>query len=93
MNDTKVVSIDSTGCKVTGWVYSAEDFEPVISATVMDTENPKNGVATDFDGKFTLTVSSLNSEIIVSYIGFVDYKFNPPNMGRQSPRICHSGCW
>ena len=75
MNDTKVVSIDSTGCKVTGWVYSAEDFEPVISATVMDTENPKNGVATDFDGKFTLTVSSLNSEIIVSYIGFVDYKF------------------
>ena len=80
MNDTKVVSIDSTGCKVTGYVYSVLDYEPVIGATVMDEENPKNGVATDFDGKFTLTVSSLSSEIIVRYIGYVDHKFKPSEL-------------
>ena len=80
MNDTKVVSIDSTGCKVTGYVYSVLDYEPVIGATVMDAENPKNGVATDFDGKFTLTVSSLSSEIMVRYIGYVDHKFKPSEL-------------
>ncbi|MBO4721479.1 MAG: carboxypeptidase-like regulatory domain-containing protein [Muribaculaceae bacterium] len=80
LSSTKVEKCDSTGCKVTGWVYSADDFEPVIGATVMDEENQKNGVGTDFDGKFTLTVSSLNSEVRVRYIGFVDYKFKPSEL-------------
>ena len=43
--------------------------ETIIGASVVEKGNPSNGVATDIDGAFTLTVSSANSEIEVSYIG------------------------
>lgn len=43
--------------------------ETIIGASVVEKGNPSNGVATDIDGAFTLTVPSANSEIEVSYIG------------------------
>ena len=38
--------------QVSGTVYD-ENNEPVIGASVVQQNNPKNGVATDFDGHFT----------------------------------------
>lgn len=58
--------------KVTGVVISAEDNEPVIGAHVSEKAKPGNGTATDFDGKFTLTVASAKSHIIVKYMGLAD---------------------
>ena len=46
-----------------------ETNEPVIGATVAQKSNPKNGTATDFDGKFTLNVPP-GTVITVSYIGY-----------------------
>ena len=40
---------------ITGTVISESDNEPVIGATVM-VKGTQRGVATDFDGKFTLDV-------------------------------------
>ena len=62
----------SANFKVTGVVISAEDNEPVIGAHVKEKAKPGNGTSTDFDGKFTLTVESAKSHIIVSSVGLAD---------------------
>ena len=68
-----LVSLAATAqVKVTGVVISAEDNEPVIGAHVSEKAKPTNGVATDFDGRFTITVPSLKSHIIVKYMGLAD---------------------
>ncbi|WP_428232549.1 SusC/RagA family TonB-linked outer membrane protein [Flavobacterium sp.] len=43
--------------------------QPLPSANVVE-KGGKNGVTTDFDGKFSLTVQNANAILIVSYIGF-----------------------
>jgi TonB-linked SusC/RagA family outer membrane protein len=46
--------------------------EPIIGASVFE-KGTKNGTVTDVDGNFTISVSN-NSEVEVSYIGFVPQK-------------------
>lgn len=46
---------------------------PVIGATAME-PNTTNGVITDFDGNFTLTVPA-NSTVLVTCLGYKDYTF------------------
>lgn len=53
---------------ITGTV-SDETGEPIIGATVIE-KATTNGVATDFDGKFSLNVNT-GSTIEISYIGFI----------------------
>ena len=68
-----LVSLAATAqVKVTGIVVEAETNEPVIGAHVSEKAKPTNGTATDFDGKFTITVPSYKSHIIVKYMGFAD---------------------
>lgn len=58
---------------VSGIVTSAEDNEPIIGASVM-IDGTKNGVATDIDGKFSITTEKANPTITVSYIGMITVK-------------------
>lgn len=53
---------------VHGTVISRNDGEPLIGATVLS-DATKNGVATDLDGNFTLSVPE-NSTLTFSYIGY-----------------------
>ncbi|MDE6835380.1 MAG: SusC/RagA family TonB-linked outer membrane protein, partial [Muribaculaceae bacterium] len=53
---------------VHGTVISRNDGEPLIGATVFS-EATKNGVATDLDGNFTISVPQ-NSMLSFSYIGY-----------------------
>ena len=46
-----------------------ENNEPVIGASVVQQTNPKNGVATDIDGHFTLNVPA-GTKIKVTYVGY-----------------------
>lgn len=46
-----------------------ENNEPVIGASVVQQNNPKNGVATDIDGHFTLNVPA-GTKIKVTYVGY-----------------------
>ncbi len=46
-----------------------EQGEPVIGATIVVKDSPGVGVATDVDGKFTLTVPE-NAILIISYVGY-----------------------
>lgn len=51
-----------------GTVLDAETNEPLIGVTVMPVGGGQ-GIATDLDGKFTLTVPSKVKEVKVSYVG------------------------
>lgn len=59
--------------KVTGTVIGAEDGEPLIGATVAEKGNFGNGVSTDFDGNFSITVPN-GATLIVSYVGCKPYE-------------------
>ncbi|MDE6144351.1 MAG: carboxypeptidase-like regulatory domain-containing protein, partial [Muribaculaceae bacterium] len=52
-----------------GTVVDAANNEPLVGATVMPIGGG-HGVATDIDGKFTLTVPSGVKEVQVSYVGY-----------------------
>lgn len=54
---------------ITGVVVDAENNDPLVGATVMPVGS-QNGVATDLEGQFTLTITSSVKEITVSYIGY-----------------------
>ncbi|MBQ7942083.1 MAG: TonB-dependent receptor [Muribaculaceae bacterium] len=54
--------------KVSGTVIEAGTGEPLIGATVMPVGGG-NGVATDIDGKFTMTVPNNVTKIKVSFVG------------------------
>jgi len=54
---------------VQGKVVSKTDGEPIIGASVLDTNQKTNGTITDIDGNFTLSVEN-GTELLVSYIGF-----------------------
>ena len=53
-----------------GTVLDASDNEPLVGATIMPVGGGQ-GVAADFDGKFTLTVPANVKKAKVSYVGYV----------------------
>jgi len=53
---------------ITGKVVD-ENHEPLIGATVLE-EGTQNGVITDVEGQFTLTLQSPKSQIHISYTGY-----------------------
>ena len=55
--------------KITGKVVDIKG-EPVIGASIME-KGTSNGTITDLDGNFSLKVSSNQSSIEISYIGYV----------------------
>lgn len=55
--------------KVSGKVFSQDDGEPVIGASVM-VEGTKTGSITDIDGQFTIEVPN-GKKLVISYIGMV----------------------
>ncbi len=58
---------------ITG-IVKDESGEPIIGANVIE-EGTTNGVITDFDGKFSLSVSS-NAVVKISYIGYTEQNFS-----------------
>ena len=54
--------------RVSGTVYTADDGEPAIGATVRVLENPSNVIDTDFDGKYEISVNA-GQTLEFSYVG------------------------
>ncbi|NRD24647.1 TonB-dependent receptor [Winogradskyella litoriviva] len=63
---------------VKGKVVSSSDNMPLPGASVLE-KGTTNGTQTDFDGRFTLEVSSNASIISVSYVGFKTQDVNVTN--------------
>ncbi|MEI3055382.1 MAG: TonB-dependent receptor [Phocaeicola plebeius] len=70
-NDLKSYSQDlgPEKVKLTGKVLDSSG-EPIIGANVKE-KNSLNGTITDLDGNFSIIVSSDNSDLLVSYIGYI----------------------
>ena len=56
--------------KTISGVVSDEEGMPLPGVNIIE-KGTSNGVATDFDGKFTITVSNNNAILSVSYVGFI----------------------
>tara|TARA_R110002020_G_scaffold63170_2_gene168703 strand:+ start:63708 stop:66506 length:2799 start_codon:yes stop_codon:yes gene_type:complete len=65
---------------ITGTVVDSELGDPLPGASVM-VKGTTNGVATDFDGNFTIEVPTGSGTLIVSYIGFVSKNVNFSQVG------------
>lgn len=66
--------------KVTGIVYSEEDGQPVVGASVL-VKGTTIGTTTDIDGKFLLSVPSSGKTLKVSYIGMISQEVTvKPNL-------------
>ena len=72
----KAASVNQNTRKVTG-VVKDENGEPVIGASVVEV-GTTNGIMTDMDGKFELSVKA-NGSLQVSYVGFVTQTIKPGN--------------
>ena len=59
--------------RISGTVIEGGSDLPVIGASLM-VEGTTNGVITDLDGKFDLSVPK-GSNVVVSFLGFTDYTF------------------
>lgn len=62
---------------ITGVVTSAEDGEPLIGASVQVKGNPSQGVATDIDGNYTISVPAVHLPRSQSHL-FPDQFFQSP---------------
>ncbi len=60
--------------QVTGTVISTEDNLPIIGASILE-KGTTNGVVTDLDGKYAITVGSAESIIQFSYTGLETVEF------------------
>ncbi len=67
-----VANQQSQGVKLSG-VVTDNNGQPLPGASIIE-KGTSNGVQTDFDGKFTLTITDAKSLVIVSYIGFITQK-------------------
>ena len=63
------VTLYAQTINVTGTVTEASTGQPLPGVNVI-VKNTSVGTSTDFDGKFTLNSVSLNSTLVVSYVGF-----------------------
>lgn len=63
-----VLGVRAQSINVKGTVYSEDDMEPVIGASVM-VKGSKAGTVTDVDGQFRLSSVPAGSKLVVSYLG------------------------
>src|SRR5680860_1692368 len=54
---------------ITGTVTSADDTLGLPGVNVVE-KGTTNGVVTDFDGEYSITVSSDNATLVFTYVGF-----------------------
>lgn len=55
--------------QITGTITDA-NAQPLPGANILE-KGTTNGVQTDFDGKFSITLSNPNATLVISYLGFV----------------------
>lgn len=55
---------------VSGTVVAQDDGQPVVGASIV-VQGTKTGTLSDLDGRFTISVPSSNTKLVVSYIGMV----------------------
>lgn len=47
-----------------------EDGSPLIGVNIYEKDNPSNGVTTDYEGMYTISVEGTNAVLVFSYLGY-----------------------
>ena len=68
---------------ISGVVISSEDNEPLIGATVSVKGNPTQGVITDINGQFQLSVEAGTKMLVVSYVGMKTQEIRVPRKEKE----------
>ena len=63
------LSVSTAQVTVSGTVTDANDGQTLIGVTVIDVNNPTNGVVTDLDGSYTITLDDGSTTLRFSYTG------------------------
>lgn len=63
--------LTANGQQIVNGSVSDTNNVPLFGASVVEKQNPSNGTTTDLDGNFSITVSSQNATLVISYIGYV----------------------
>jgi TonB-linked SusC/RagA family outer membrane protein len=69
-----LISAIQSQTTITGSVTAAGDGLPLPGVTILDTGDSTNGVNSDFDGNYTITVADGTTNLQFSYIGFKTVK-------------------
>jgi len=64
-----IANVSIATIQITGTVVSSDDNIPIPGVNIFE-KGTQNGTITDFDGKFTIEVSSPDAILVFSYIGF-----------------------
>lgn len=62
-----------------------ENGEPLIGATVQETDNKANGTIVDLEGNFSLKVKKMSGKLTISYVGY--RTLEEPINGRSNIRV------
>lgn len=62
-------NVNAQDTKITGQVISTEDAMPLPGVNVFE-KGTTNGVVTDFDGNYSITLTSKTPSLVFSYVGF-----------------------
>ncbi|WP_339917796.1 TonB-dependent receptor [Yeosuana marina] len=76
------VKLVQQGFAVSGNI-SDSNGQPLPGASIIE-KGTSNGVTTDFDGNFTITVSSNNATLVISYIGYATKEIPVNNQAKLS---------
>ncbi|UOB16714.1 SusC/RagA family TonB-linked outer membrane protein [Abyssalbus ytuae] len=79
---TGVFSVSMAQTILKGTVVSKTDGMPIAGASIIPNNETHNGVATDFDGNFSLILNQSEGSIIISSIGFAPVEL--PYSGNQT---------
>ena len=71
---------------ITGQVVDSTG--PVDGATVAEKNMPSNGVVTDANGKFSLTLKGTSNTIVITAVGFATQQINVA--GKQTVKISNT---
>ena len=63
---------------ITGTIISSEDNVPIPGANVVE-KGTSNGTTTDFDGNYSISVSSSEAILVITYIGFTPQEITVGN--------------
>ncbi len=72
-----ITTIAGTAQNVVNGTVTDNNDVPLPGVTVME-EGTSNGTVTDFDGKFSLQINSMDSQLVFSSIGFVSQTISIP---------------
>ncbi len=78
------------GLKITGKVLDSETQTPIPEVTILE-KGTKNGVLSDFDGNYSISLTDENAVLVFSYLGYATKEINVSGKSTINVSLTSSG--